>query len=133
MKRVFADTVYYLALLNPRDQYAEVAALFTAGFSGAFVTSAWVLTEVANSLARGADRALFVELYRDLADDRRVTIVPPALDLFEEGIEFYASRPDKEWSLIDCISFIIMREHGLTAALTADRHFEQAGFSVLLK
>lgn len=56
-------------------------------------------TEVANALARGANRALFVELYGDLADDRRMMIVPPALDLFEEGIEFYAKRPDEEWSV----------------------------------
>ena len=55
------------------------------------------------------DRALFLELYRDLADDHRVTIVPPTQDLFEQGIELYAQRPDKEWSLTDCISFIVMR------------------------
>jgi predicted nucleic acid-binding protein len=91
-----------------------------------------VLTEVANSLTRGSDRALFLELYRDLADDPRVTIVPPAQDLFEQGIGLFAKRPDKEWSLTDCISFIVMREYGLTDALTADRHFEQAGFKILL-
>ena len=59
MKPVFADTVYYIALTNPRDQYAALATRFTAGFSGAFVTTAWVLTEVANSLARGPDRGFF--------------------------------------------------------------------------
>lgn len=133
MKPVFADTVYYLALINPRDQYARAATRFTAGFSGAFVTTAWVLTEVANSLARGPDRALFLDLYRDLADDHRVSIVPPSQDLFEQAIEFYAQRPDKEWSLIDCISFLVMREFRLTDALTADRHFEQAGFKILLE
>lgn len=133
MKPVFADTVYYLALTNPRDQYAAAATRFTAGFSGAFVTTAWVLTEVANSLARGPNRALFLELYHELAQDRRVTIVPSAQDLFEQGIELYAQRPDKDWSLIDCISFIVMREYGLTDALTADRHFEQAGFKILLE
>ncbi|MGA2616810.1 MAG: PIN domain-containing protein [Thermoguttaceae bacterium] len=132
MKPVFADTVYYLALTNPRDQCAPAATRFTTGFSGAFVTTAWVLTEVANSLTRGSDRALFLELYRDLADDPRVTIVPPAQDLFEQGIGLFAKRPDKEWSLTDCISFIVMREYGLTDALTADRHFEQAGFKILL-
>jgi len=132
MKPVFADTVYYLALLNPRDQYATAATRFTAGFSGAFVTTAWVLTELANSLARPGDRSLFCELYHDLAADRRVTIVPPARDLFEQGIELYAQRPDKEWSLTDCISFIVMGEYRLSDALTADRHFEQAGFRILL-
>jgi predicted nucleic acid-binding protein len=133
MKPVFADTVYYLALTNPRDQYAAPATRFTAGFSGAFVTTAWVLTEVANALARGPNRALFLDLYHDLADDRRVTIVPPNQELFEQGIELYAKRPDKEWSLTDCISFIVMREYGLTDALTADHHYQQAGLTVLLQ
>ena len=133
MKPVFADTVYYLALTNPRDQYAPAATRFTADFAGAFVTTAWVLAEVANSLARGPDRALFLELYRDLADDRRITIVPAAQDLFEQGIELFGERPDKEWSLTDCISFIVMQEYGLAEALTADHHFQQAGFTILLK
>jgi uncharacterized protein len=132
MKRVFVDTVYYLALTNPRDQYAADAIRFTADFSGAFVTSAWVLAEVVNSLTRGTDRALFLELYRSLAADRRVMIVPPNQELFDEGIHLFAERPDKEWSLTDCISFIIMREYDLTDALTADHHFEQAGFRILL-
>jgi uncharacterized protein len=132
MKPIFADTVYYLALINRRDQYAAAATEFTAGFSGAFVTSAWVLTEVANSLTRGSDRALFVELYRELADDGRVTIVPANQDLFEQGLDLFGQRPDKEWSLTDCISFIIMREYSLTDALTGDHHFEQAGFTILL-
>jgi predicted nucleic acid-binding protein len=104
MKPVFADTVFYLALTNSRDQYAAPATRYAAEFSGAFVTTAWVLTEVANSLARGPNRALFVELYRDLADDHRVTIVPPTQDLFAQGIDLYAQRPDKGWSLTDCLS-----------------------------
>ncbi|MHB8902172.1 MAG: type II toxin-antitoxin system VapC family toxin [Thermoguttaceae bacterium] len=99
MNRVFADTLYYLALTNPRDQYAAAAMQFTEGFSGSVVTTAWVLGEVANSLTRGTDRALFCELYQDLADDRRVTIVPAAQDLFEQGIELFGNRIDKEWSL----------------------------------
>jgi len=133
MKPVFADTVYYLALTNPRDQYAASAVRFTAGFSGRFVTTAWVLTEVGNSLTRGTDRALFCELYRDLSADHRVMIVPAAQDLLEQGIELFGNRPDKEWSLTDCISFVVMQLHHLTDALTADHHFKQAGFSMLLE
>ncbi|MDY0165460.1 MAG: PIN domain-containing protein [Thermoguttaceae bacterium] len=133
MKPVFVDTVYYLALTNPRDQYAKAAIRFTSEFSGVFVTTAWVLAEVANSLTRGPDRSLFYELYRDLVQDRCVTIVPADDDLFQEAIGFFADRPDKEWSLTDCISFLIMQKRGLTDALTADHHFEQTGFKVLLK
>jgi uncharacterized protein len=132
MKPVFADTVYYLALINPRDHFAAAAAQFTADFAGAFVTTAWVLAEVANSLSRGPNRGLFVELYRDLTDDTRVTVVPPGQHLFDEAVELYSQRRDKEWSLTDCASFLVMRRYGLTDALTADHHFEQAGFTILL-
>ena len=54
-------------------------------------------------------------------------------DLFDAGVELYVRRPDKAWSLTDCISFVVMREHGMNEALTGDRHFEQAGFIALLK
>ena len=46
----------------------------------------------------------------------------------EEGLGLYESRPDKEWSLTDCISFVVMKKEGIVEALTEDRHFEQAGF-----
>lgn len=132
MKPVFADTAYYLALINPHDQCAPAATRFTAKFAGAFVTTAWVLTEVANSLARGPNRVLFCNLYQDLAGDHRVTIVPASQGLLDRGIDLFAKRPDKNWSLTDCISFIVMQEYGLTDAATADRHFQQAGFRILL-
>jgi predicted nucleic acid-binding protein len=132
MKPIFADTVYYLALTNPNDQYAQAAREFTKGFAGSFITTSCVLTEVANSLSRGTDRALFRELYEELSHDRRVTIVPTTRDLLESGVELFARRHDKEWSLTDCISFIVMQQNGLIEALTADKHFEQAGFLILL-
>jgi predicted nucleic acid-binding protein len=62
-----------------------------------------------------------------------VTIVPPSRQLFEQGIEFYGRRPDKAWSLTDCISFVVMDEQGIQDALTGDHHFEQAGYRALLK
>jgi len=74
-----------------------------------------------------------VRLWERLQADPKVTIVPPSSDLLARGITLYAQRPDKHWSLTDCISFVVMEEHGLTQALTADWHFEQAGFEVLIK
>ena len=71
-------------------------------------------------------------LRADLAVDVSTTILPPTLELFEAGCDLYEQRPDKEWSLTDCISFVVMHNHGLTDALTADRHFQQAGFQALL-
>jgi predicted nucleic acid-binding protein len=72
------------------------------------------------------------DFIRDLQHDSRVTIVPPSFDFFERGFDLFCARVDKDWSLTDCISFVVMQERGLTEALTADRHFEQAGFTILL-
>ena len=58
---------------------------------------------------------------------------PGGAQLFSGGFELYGSRPDKGWSLTDCISFIVMKEQEINRALTADLHFVQAGFRALLR
>lgn len=88
--------------------------------------------EVANFFATGAGRPAFVNLVGDLVADPRVRIVPASPALFDRGLALFAARPDKEWSLTDCISFVVMTDAGLTDALTADHHFTQAGFTPLL-
>lgn len=133
MNRVFADTFYYIALLNAGDEMHSAATRFTEAFTGEMVTSAWVLTEVGDGLARVPNRPLFLRLVAELRANVNATIVPPDGELFEAGLELFANRPDKEWSLTDCISFTVMRRHGIEEALTGDRHFEQAGFRALLK
>lgn len=59
--------------------------------------------------------------------------MPANVEIFERGVELYHSRLDKQWSLTDCISFVVMSEEGIAEALTGDHHFEQAGFVALLK
>jgi uncharacterized protein len=68
-----------------------------------------------------------------LEADQSVTIVPASDDLFRRGVDLYRQRPDKDWPLTDCLSFVVMNDHGATEALTGDHHFEQAGFQALLK
>ncbi|MFI5381207.1 MAG: type II toxin-antitoxin system VapC family toxin [Tepidisphaerales bacterium] len=68
-----------------------------------------------------------------LLSDPSVTVVRASAELFERGRELFRNRPDKDWSLTDCLSFVTMEGHGLRDALTADHHFEQAGFNVLIK
>jgi predicted nucleic acid-binding protein len=133
MKRVFADTYYFLALLNPKDEWHEISLEFTSHLDRSFLTTAWVMTELANSLSRGRNRQLFLELFKELQNDPRVTILPPSAELYHRGLDLYALRLDQDWSLTDCISFEVMQQSDLTEALTADHHFEQAGFSILLK
>ncbi len=63
----------------------------------------------------------------------RATIVPLGSQLLERGMQLMGERQDKDWSLTDCISFVVMKKHGIHDALTTDKHFEQAGFTALLK
>jgi uncharacterized protein len=133
MNHVFADTFYFLALLNPRDQAHERARAFTAAFQGRMFTTAWVLTEFADAMRSPANRLEFVATLKDLRANPQMRIIPPDQTLFEEGIDLYANRPDKHWSLTDCISFVVMQHEGITEALTGDHHFAQAGFAALLK
>jgi hypothetical protein len=96
------------------------------------LTTAWVLTEVADALAGLEQRGAFLALLERLRKDPTVTIVAPSEGPFERGLELFRKRPDKEWSLTDCISFVVMKQYGITDALTGDHHFEQAGFRILL-
>ncbi len=133
MNAVFADSFYYFAVMNSDDAAHDRAVKLSEKLGASIVTTAWVLTEVADALAAPAQRPGFLALLATLRGDPEVTIVPPHEEVFEAGIDLYSRRPDKDWSLTDCISFVVMQEQGITDALTGDHHFEQAGFTALLK
>ena len=133
MKRLFADTFFFFAFLNADDSAHREASAFYDVFDGGLVTTEWILTELADGLSGISDRQAFIDFHCALRDDPTVKIIPSNNALFAAGIELYAARLDKEWSLTDCISFVVMQREGLTDALTGDRHFEQAGFSTLLR
>ena len=133
MTTVFADTYFYLALLNASDEDHARVASWTAQFTGRIVTTDWILTELADGLSRGHGRSVVTRFVRDLLDEPEVRVVAADRSLFERGFDLYEKRPDKEWSLTDCISFVVMEREKITDALTADHHFEQAGFVALLK
>lgn len=133
MSVVFADAAYWVGLLSPTDQYHARAAEIQKTFSGKVVTTEFVLLEVANFLHRCQHRDAFVRLLRDVQADADTQLVAASDKLFAAGAELFAAGRDKEWSLTDCTSFCVMSEQGLIEALTADQHFEQAGFRALLK
>jgi predicted nucleic acid-binding protein len=132
MNVLCADTFFFLALLNKKDSFHE-AALRYGSKSLPLLTTAWVLTEVGDALSDPENRDAFLRLLNtlQLASDAR--IIPPSESLFQRGVDLYRERSDKDWSLTDCISFVVMQDEGVTDALTGDHHFEQAGFCVLLK
>jgi predicted nucleic acid-binding protein len=134
MTAVFADTFYFIALLNPTDAAHARAKAYTATFGERMVTTDWVLTELADALAKTpAGRAEVLATIADLRADPDAEIVPFDPALQADGLALYARRMDKEWSLTDCVSFVVMEREGIRDALTGDKHFEQAGFNVLLK
>jgi predicted nucleic acid-binding protein len=134
MRPTFVDAHFFIALLNPRDRSHQLATLhLTADLEAPLLTTTWILAEVGDAMARTArNRAAFADLYRLLQTNPEVEILSADAWL-PQGLELYQRRPDKSWSLTDCISFVVMTERGIVEALTGDHHFEQAGFQALLR
>jgi predicted nucleic acid-binding protein len=130
--RIFLDTVYILALTNRRDQYHQLATRLVSQFAGhSMATTDAILLEVGNALAR-SHRQEAAKAIQQLLTSDDVEVVHLSQELFERGLAPYTTHQDKAWSLVDCISFIVMTEVGIAGALTTDRHFEQAGFQALM-
>jgi predicted nucleic acid-binding protein len=136
MKDVFADAVYWVALLNPHDSLHDRATQISRSLVNTrIVTSDWVLTELLNDFAkRGAEqRTAGSAVVEMLLTGNEVTVERQTAESFSEALKLYSSRPDKAWSMTDCASFLLMRSDGIESALTYDHHFEQAGFKALLR
>jgi len=128
---VFADTFFYLALLRTDDP-ANPRARAESKINRRIVTTEFVLLELGNACAQARDRSDFLVLLEGLRASPRVEMVPLSPQLLQRGLSLFAKRGDKDWSLTDCVSFVVMADFDLHAALTADRHFQQAGFEALL-
>ncbi|HEV7297805.1 MAG TPA: PIN domain-containing protein [Tepidisphaeraceae bacterium] len=130
---IFADAFYYFALLNPADPFHERAARLTDRIDVEIVTTHYVLLEVADGLAQARNRIVFRRLMETLTVNRKARVIAADAELFEAATHLFFRRQDKDWSLTDCTSFLVMERLKITDALTADHHFEQAGFRALLK
>ncbi|MEI9961176.1 MAG: PIN domain-containing protein [Limisphaerales bacterium] len=132
MNAVFADTFFYLALLDETEPDHK-RALAESKTGRLIITTEFILLELGNACARAEDHADFLALVTGMRASPRVKIIPINSELFNRGLERMRERNDKNWSLTDCISFVAMEDEGLQEALTGDQHFEQAGFKALLK
>ncbi len=129
---VFADAFFYVAFINRHDEHHARAMDWARSYRGQIVTTQWILTEVADAFASSHSRRHLRAGFDALAADPATRIIEVTPDHFARGLKLYDERPDKAWSLTDCISFVIMAEEDITEALTGDHHFEQAGFTALL-
>lgn len=131
----FLDTGYLIALFSPRDTF-HAKALQLQGLAQreqrVLATTDAVLFEVGAAFAKTGFRAVGIALIDTLLGDPQIRIHTITQELRSRAIELFAQRPDKEWSLCDCLSFVVMHDNAIEAALTPDHHFAQAGFTALM-
>ena len=133
MNKVFVDTSFIIALVNEKDQHHTHASELAELFDGypLLITDA-VLLEIGNALARNFKEQA-VEAIEDFLTSDEVEIVRLDATLFERAFDLYRTHKDKRWGMIDCVSFVVMRERGIVDVLTNDKDFEQAGFAPLMR
>jgi predicted nucleic acid-binding protein len=135
MDKVFLDAAYAIALSAPNDQHHEFAEILAEQIEmegTQLITTRAVVLEIGNALAKLRYRNAAIELMDSLEEDPNVEIIPISEEIYRRAFQLYRERPDKEWGLTDCISFVVMKDRGLMNALTTDEHFKQAGFNALL-
>jgi Predicted nucleic acid-binding protein, contains PIN domain len=136
MIEVFLDTSFAIALSSITDQHHVQAVQLAHQLESSkarLVTTQAILLEIGNALSRSKYRIAAIQLLESLEADPNVEIVLLTKDLYIPAFNLFKQRKDKEWGLVDCLSFIVMQNRGITDALTADTHFQQAGFRALLK
>ena len=136
MIEVFLDTSFAIALSSQTDRNHLQAVKLASQLElhkTHLVTTQAILLEIGNALSKQKYRIAAIQLLESLETDRNVEIVSLTNDLYHQAFNLFKQRQDKEWGLVDCISFVVMQERGITDVLTADAHFQQAGFRALLR
>lgn len=135
MTEVFLDTSFAIALSSVTDQnYVRAVKLANQIETDRtrLVTIQAILLEIGNSLSKQKYRAAAIQLLESIEADPSVEVVLLTNSLYKLAFDVFKQREDKEWGLVDCISFVVMQDRGITDALTADTHFQQAGFRALI-
>ncbi len=131
-KQIFMDTAFLIAVIDTSDKYHIPAAecykkIVTEKWS--VITTEAVLIETANGLSEIKWRQVTHKWITQIQKSKTIfKVIPVTTEILNKAIVLYGLRPDKEWGLTDCISFIVMQEYKETKVLTVDHHFEQAGF-----
>ena len=132
----FLDTSYAIALSSPADDYHNKALVIAKELKASktpLTTTRAIILEIGNALSKQKYRSKSIQLLSSLENDKTVTIVPMSETLYQKAFQLYCQRKDKNWGIVDCISFIVMTDRSITEALTTDIHFQQAGFRALLR
>ncbi len=133
MKQIFADTFYWVALINKKDNWHQRVIEVTSTLKNVeIVTTDEVLIEVLNFLSAIAPlRRCTVQFVDDIMQNPHIKVIPQNRESFLEGLNLYRHRLDKEYSLTDCISMTVMQRLKINEVLTHDNHFKQENFIIL--
>jgi predicted nucleic acid-binding protein len=127
------DTYALIAWINTRDAAHQRVQSYLDSYSGDIVTTEWVLLEFADAFSLSKIKPFAIEAIKRVRRLPMFLVVGFEPAVHQVAFELYETRSDKDWSLTDCVSFTVMTQRGLSEALTADHHFEQAGFRAIFK
>lgn len=133
MNLIFVDTSFLIAFAVSDDEHHARAVAWRERITGRLLVTDYVLVEFMDALSYPHVRDLAADATTLMRKGPGVVVVQACERLFEDGFEYFTRHSDKHWSLTDCISFVVMKEHGVREALSSDHHFEQAGFRALLR
>ncbi len=130
---IFADTGFFIAILNPRDELHSRALGWLPVVKAPLVVSEYVIWETINYFSMPIDRPKVHAWLAQVRSGASFEVVAASPALFDAAVQLHRQRPDQQWSLTDCASFVIMQDKGIREALAWDHHFEQAGYLALLR
>lgn len=131
----FIDTSFIIALASRRDSKHQKALEISSQIKEnqiKLVTSEFIIIELCNSFAKANLKRSAIEIVDSMYQDTNIEIIKLSDKYFQAGLDIYRKALDKNWSLVDCISFHILNEKGVKNVLSSDKHFIQAGFNVLI-
>jgi hypothetical protein len=133
---IFLDAAYAIALASPNDSFHRRAGELADELAAAkrrLVTTRAILLEIGNALSKPRHREAAVRLLSAIEADPNIDVIPLSDPVYLEAVQLFRARPDKDWGLTDCVSFVVMQARGIGDALTTDEHFQQAGFRALMR
>ncbi len=135
-RRIFVDSFGWISLINKSDNYHQLSANLMKDLlkhQSKLITTDYILIETINALSKVQFRQAVIEFVNRIESSQSVTIIKITDKIYRSAWELYKQRTDKEWGITDCTCFEVMEMFNLKKAFTKDRHFEQAGFNILLK
>jgi predicted nucleic acid-binding protein len=133
MTKTFVDTWFIVALINKRDQYHQKALQLSEQYKNhPLITTDAVFLEFGNALSSNYKNEAAELIEQFLASDE-IDVIRLTPELFDESLRLYKQYQDKSWGLVDCFSFVVMKQNKVNQALTFDQHFTQAGFQALMR